>query len=132
MQNLTIFNYQHPEYLTNRQRFRPQFDYYSLGFILLEIGVWMSLSDVISKLTPFDNTGYDANKLQEAYHQAIKKEWVPVLKQYMGTTYCNVVKACLAGRFGANEGGIDSKDVELFVGTNFAKLVIEPLKTCCV
>lgn len=131
-QNSAVLDCQHPEYLTNRQRFRPEFDYYSLGLLLLEVGTWMPLSDMISKLKNFDPSRHHANRLQQAIHQAILKEWVPILGQYMGTTYCNVVRTCLAGKFGASIGGIDSGGVELFVGANFAKLVIEPLETCCV
>ncbi|KAL8655657.1 MAG: hypothetical protein Q9226_002956, partial [Calogaya cf. arnoldii] len=35
--------YQHPQYSDRKYHFRPEFDYFSLGLVLLEIGLWMSL-----------------------------------------------------------------------------------------
>ena len=39
-------DYQHPHYQQNRSRYRPGFDYYSLGIVLLEIGLWASLANI--------------------------------------------------------------------------------------
>ena len=41
--------YQHPQYTNgqSRQRFKEGYDYYSVGSVLLEIGLWKSLSDLI-------------------------------------------------------------------------------------
>lgn len=47
--------YQHPEYLRTG-RYRAAYDYYSLGLVLLEIGVWMSLQVGVGFLRVFGST----------------------------------------------------------------------------
>ena len=43
-------DYQHPEYRARRSRFRTEYDYYSLGLILLEIGLWKPLDEIFERL----------------------------------------------------------------------------------
>ena len=49
--------YQHPEYAKDRQRFCPGFDYYSLGLLLLEIGLWQTLDEIITRIGPMSQEG---------------------------------------------------------------------------
>ena len=128
-QDSAVFDYQHPEYRSSRRRFRPEYDYYSLGLVLLEIGIWMPLDEMISKLKSFDSSRHNPQKLQQALHQAVIKERVSVLGQYMGTTYRDAVRSCLEGQI---RDDIDSGGVSLFAGSSFARLVIQPLRACCV
>lgn len=39
--------YQHPQYAERKHHYRPEFDYYSLGLIILEIGLWMPLANML-------------------------------------------------------------------------------------
>jgi hypothetical protein len=42
-----IKGYQHPQHLKNNLRYSISFDYYSLGILLLEIGLWLPLTAII-------------------------------------------------------------------------------------
>ena len=45
-------DYQHPEYLgdtDSRPRFKKRYDYYSIGIILLEVGLWQPLIDKLQR-----------------------------------------------------------------------------------
>ncbi|MCJ1251372.1 hypothetical protein MMC30_008605 [Trapelia coarctata] len=77
-------DYLHPRYLKNDERFEPGFDYYSLGLMLFEIGVWKPLYDMIPP------TGS-----AESIAKELLTEWMPVLKLRAGIEYSNCVKACL-------------------------------------
>ncbi|KAK7943797.1 kinase-like protein [Apiospora aurea] len=46
--------YQHPQYLEEDKRYFIQYDYYSLGMVLLEIGIWSPLQDVVRKYLTAD------------------------------------------------------------------------------
>lgn len=88
--SLAVTDYRHPEYLQGRDRVRYQikFDYYSLGLVLLEIGIWRPL-DRLTKgkrdLKPKDLARF------------ILEECVPQLDFYVGVSYRNVVSRCLTG-----------------------------------
>ncbi|KAL9077707.1 MAG: hypothetical protein Q9161_000079 [Pseudevernia consocians] len=82
-------DYQHPQYANHgsRQRFQPGYDYYSVGLVLLEMGLWVSLSDLI------EGDIEDFTPLQQ------QRFWlenaVPLLGQSMGAMYRNAVAFCL-------------------------------------
>ncbi|KAL8706111.1 MAG: hypothetical protein Q9201_000813 [Fulgogasparrea decipioides] len=77
--------YRHPQYERGRRsRFIPHFDIYSLGLILLEIGLWMP----ISKLWKTRYTrGNFKSRLQTVYTRKLAGK--------CGTKYMNVVEFCL-------------------------------------
>ena len=78
--------YQHPNKWTNpSNRYRHGYDIYSLGVILLEIGLWKSLKSL--RLGP----GYNA----EDYRSHILTNLVPTLNGQCGSIYAGVVKECL-------------------------------------
>jgi hypothetical protein len=107
-------NFQHPKYLRGRGkiRYRDEFDYYSLGMVLFEIGLWKPL-DTITK-----SYGLLEDMLAE-----LKTKHIERLGEQMGAIYQDVVSACLNGGFG--EPG------EVCM-SNFARLVIESLGKCVV
>ncbi|KAL8831805.1 MAG: hypothetical protein Q9170_005133, partial [Blastenia crenularia] len=77
--------YRHPNYERGqRSRFRPLFDIYSLGVILLEIGLWMP----ISKLW---KTMYTRSHFKRRLETVYTKK----LAGKCGTKYMNVVEFCL-------------------------------------
>ncbi|KAF8242033.1 hypothetical protein K440DRAFT_619978 [Wilcoxina mikolae CBS 423.85] len=86
--------YHHPEYLQNDHGFRPKHDYYSVGLILLEIGMWCPLSQLTKRMAGLT--------LQQRSEELVK-ECVQNLGNSMGQIYCDAVKACLTSDFG--EGG---------------------------
>ncbi|KAF2468617.1 kinase-like protein [Lindgomyces ingoldianus] len=78
--------YRHPVYLSELPRFCKEHDYYSLGMVLLEIGLWTPFSAFRDSLAGLD--GIDAR-------DAIVRELVPQLAERVGDLYMGVVKFCL-------------------------------------
>ncbi|KAJ3486614.1 hypothetical protein NLG97_g6578 [Lecanicillium saksenae] len=83
-------NYQHPEYLAQEGRYREEFDYYSLGIILLEIGLWATLSNITDS-PRFKNIS------DENFRTEIVRNRIPKLGIAMGTSYMEATLACLEG-----------------------------------
>lgn len=85
-------DYQHPKYRQFKgqaqQRFRPEYDYYSLGMVLLEIGMWRPLN----RLT-------ESKKLEtlppDKLGGGLIGKYFPALGHYMGAVYRDAVDACL-------------------------------------
>lgn len=81
-------DYQHPDCSQPEIRFRQEHDCFSLGMVLLEIGLWRTLKSMTKgkeTLAPVALVGY------------ILQEWVPLLDFFVGATYRAVVVACLTG-----------------------------------
>ncbi|KAK4182689.1 kinase-like domain-containing protein [Podospora australis] len=116
-------DYQHPEYFA-RGRYCRAFDYYSLGIVLLEIGLWRPLKVQLSS-KKFQTMGM-AEIRQELIRRAERR-----LGANMGVVYRDVVVWCLGG--GAEESrAVSSKpgqtarrptDLALFTDA-----VIQPLQ----
>ena len=110
---LEVTNYRHPEYAKNPHevRYQAKFDYYSLGLVLLEIGLWKSLSRI---------TKGKETLTQEELLDYIIHEQVPQLDFFVGTSYREVVTRCLKGeiRLGtddqesSNEGTTNMESIE--------------------
>jgi serine/threonine protein kinase len=109
-------DYQHPEYLKDSSRFRREFDYYSLGLVLLEIGYWMPLE----KLTK------DWVCSPEGFRELLVKRRVPQLGRSMGARYRDAVKVCLEGNFEGVQGESHTSMLHLI----FTNQVIEKLASC--
>lgn len=77
--------YQHPEYSSENKRYCLPYDYYSLGIVLLQIGLWRP----IRKLAFFP--GLSAKECQ----QKLLNDRVPLLACSMGQVYETVVAVCL-------------------------------------
>lgn len=110
-------DYQHPEYLRGKVRFRAEFDYYSLGLTLLELGLWSSLDKIVASS---DFSGRSPEEVREI----LLKKRVPHLGQTMGELYRDAVDACLRGGFGA-EG-----DSSLEICLKFKEQVVDRLASC--
>lgn len=89
-QDNDLRSYQHPEYLTHQERYREEFDYYSIGLILLEIGLWKTLKELTNR-ERFQNLNEDEFKTE------IIEGRVPNLKRTLGTRYEQAIRACLDG-----------------------------------
>ena len=78
--------YQHPEYLSQSQGFQLQHDYYALGMVLLEIGLWKLFPVAVSDRAV--SFGARTNAI---------KELVSELGWRTGSHYRDAVAACLDG-----------------------------------
>ncbi|KAH8723429.1 hypothetical protein GQ44DRAFT_710259 [Phaeosphaeriaceae sp. PMI808] len=114
----SINHYQHPLYLSDSRRFCADFDYYSLGIILLEIGLWRPLESMTRR--------YKGS--YEEIRQLLIRERVPLLKQCMGRAYCEVVEICLRGTFGGSELTDKQAPVADSLQSNFNMMVVQKLK----
>jgi serine/threonine protein kinase len=83
-----VIGYQHPKYRRNVYGYRAEYDYYSLGIVLMEIGFWRTFRSIAG----FKDT-YGAEHDQKIYKR------IPLLQQYMGRGYCEAVTACIHGQF---------------------------------
>ena len=83
-------DYQHPDYLSDDyppQRSEKKFDYYSIGIVLLEVGLWRPL---VSELRGEGGTPAD-------FRRSLIAKWLPKLRRCMGRRYRNAVRECLEG-----------------------------------
>ncbi|RAH47764.1 uncharacterized protein BO95DRAFT_512912 [Aspergillus brunneoviolaceus CBS 621.78] len=97
-----------------RKGHRKVHDLYSLGVVLLEIGLWQSAHDLVASRRPEAPAPYVLQKkLQEAC--------LTRLAHYAGTTYQQAVAACLASDF-----GVDLDDAQgTKLNDSFRRLVID-------
>ncbi|KAL1612047.1 hypothetical protein SLS60_000270 [Paraconiothyrium brasiliense] len=114
-----LLDYHHPEYVKDKKRYREEFDYYSLGILLLEIGHWNSLPRItasrsFSGLTP------------EMFRQQILIKMVSPIARTMGSRYEQVVRVCLESCFSlaASQNDLRGKSVV----DSFKQKVVDPLK----
>jgi hypothetical protein len=110
-----IRDYQHPDYRGGgvKVRFREEFDYYSIGIILLELGQWRPLRNIIR-----DKKTLSAHQIRDF----LLKEEVPVLGSYMGKLYRDAVEACISGKFFNEQNAMGDSPRALF-----GRKVVEPL-----
>ena len=81
-------NYQHPDYLERRQRYRREFDYYSVGMLLLEIGLWNTLSTIT-------DSSHFRDVSDDDFREQVILTRLPKLGAAMGTRYMEAARACL-------------------------------------
>ena len=94
--------YRHPQSIDAegrpRSRFEPAYDVYSLGVVLLEIGLWCSVEGLWSK-------GKYTGRLDRRFVGHLRDHYAAQLGGKMGKIYMEVVTACLSGQY-ANCDGI--------------------------
>lgn len=73
-----------------------EFDVYSLGILLLEIGFWCPIERI------YRDHGTDA---LSSFAAELQSRYVPALRGRMGKTYSQIVGCCLEGRFGSVPDG---------------------------
>ncbi|KAI3322010.1 kinase-like protein [Xylariaceae sp. AK1471] len=119
-------DYQHPDYTSGRQRYRPAFDYYSLGIVLLEIGLWRPIKSWESKFR--DST---AVEVQSDLIKSCRMR----LGVKMGVVYRDVVLRCMdgsleddmnAGGDGDENEGVSGKAATIL--EYFTNSVVTPLE----
>jgi serine/threonine protein kinase len=120
--------YQHPDYLNQSRRYCAEFDYYSLGIVLLEIGLWRPLDEITQKYKRPDDE--KTGEYQGSYHEIrdkILKNRIPLLKQTMGRRYYEAVRVCLAEDFGEREIRAGHRDNVKSLHLSFERLVVSQL-----
>ncbi|KAI1497171.1 kinase-like protein [Biscogniauxia marginata] len=110
--------YQHPKYIREGHGFQPEFDYYSVGVVLLEIGCWQPLE----KLTKHYTGSYEDRR------RKLLRDRVPQLKVHMGRDYCEAVRCCIESDFGDTEPGERSEGALKSVLLQFGERVVARLR----
>ena len=115
--------YMHPRYIEDKCRFRRGFDYYSLGLVLLEIGLWHSLSVMLFRLDIFPP------KMSEKVLKEFLIKFVPTLNHTMGVDYCGAVHECLSWDTTVDDAAMTEEERAglLF---KFERLVVEQIRRC--
>jgi serine/threonine protein kinase len=115
-----FLSYQHPDYDRTKQ-FRVSYDYYSLGLMLLEIGLWYPLKVWSDKpenlmLSP------------DEFRDFLVKRYIPRLGPKMGQVYQDVVMLCLTdGLEGQPQKVKPDPWVEHNTFIRFTNKVVDPL-----
>lgn len=119
--------YKHPDLRREKQynegqrvpRFRRKYDIYSLGLVLLEIGLWDSVSTFNTNLaTP------------EAFTERLVRACKRDLGHRMGRTYRDVVIRCIEGVKASNTEPLDSNDQKAEELMGFYWSVVRELAKC--
>ena len=112
--NVGSQEYLHPEYRKRSTSARRSYDYYSLGLILLEIGLWMSISNI-----------YEHKDYQEHSPAALRDKYINLCNQHLGKAmpriYQEVTKTCLS--YGTETEGVRGQLV-------FQSEVVDKLNMC--
>jgi hypothetical protein len=87
--------YAHPAYRDGNTRYHRLFDIYSLGVVLLEIGLWQLADESV-------RPGQTATEVRDLLLESCEEELGPA----MGRIYLNAVQCCLTGDFPVE--GLDS------------------------
>ncbi|KFA71544.1 hypothetical protein S40288_06821 [Stachybotrys chartarum IBT 40288] len=136
--------YRHPDRYENESVFENKHDIYSFGVVLLEIGLWSTVStemyEVIAKARrrPAELPRF---AVQEIKQKLADKAQDARLMQQMGHEYASIVGKCLKGDFKSlkgkepsENGGRDeehqrSRIEEAELAMEFQKTVVEPLRS---
>ena len=120
-------DYQHPEYLDNENAvYMPKYDYYSLGILLLEIGIWDSLSSIVASQI-FQGIGH------ETFRRRLLEKRMPQLRQATGSIYAAATRVCLESAFDSSQPRtVESLGVSSALYDSFRRLVVDPIAECRV
>jgi serine/threonine protein kinase len=118
-QDTLSIDYLHPEYVALKS-FKQVYDYYSLGLIMLEVGLWRTIPSIRAEKPYHDLLAFRAE---------IIREFLPQLRYKMGDLYFEAVDACLSGGLEAKElWNADRGDLL----AAFQRLVVGKLESCAV
>lgn len=114
-------DYQHPEYISDpAKRFRPEFDYYSVGVVLLELGMWMSIKEMTGGIDWYGIS-------RQVFRERLVSRRVPQLGPTMGVRYRDAVKHCLQW---SSNGEMTAASLSTFL--QFQETVVDQLAQCTV
>jgi serine/threonine protein kinase len=122
--------YQHPWYRQSKVRFQHVFDYYSLGMVLLEIGMWDSI-DSITASGRYKDLG------PQEFSDTVVARNMSRLALTMGEDYAEAVRCCLTGfrhHYDMQQTGrlqaVQESNVDLFMA--FKVHVVDKLQGCTI
>lgn len=98
-------------------RYSKLYDIYSLGVILIELGLFKSTRSIVRSYT-----GSKAEVSGEGIRKVLLDEGIADLRFYMGDVYANAARVCLDGFFDK----FDKDDLPMA----FSKYVVRPLSYC--
>jgi hypothetical protein len=115
-------DYQHPEYIKKPQRYRAEFDYYSLGIVLLEIARWKSLSAISGSWGEISSEDFAAH---------LRSDGLAYVGQTVGRRFASVVENCLGGRLASSNVDL-AEDLGNRAAQQrlFQQIVVEELAMC--
>ncbi|KAM5349996.1 hypothetical protein ACJ41O_006501 [Fusarium nematophilum] len=102
-------------------RYRRAFDIYSLGLILLEIGLWTPLKDI-----------YKPKYTYETFKLRLEQFHYPSLAFAAGRTYESVVRKCLDDGLNSKIEGLDFDTSEISTQDRFCWDLFNDLEKCSV
>jgi serine/threonine protein kinase len=111
-----LLRYHHPQYMKKGHGYQPEYDFYSVGVVLLEIGRWHPLSQILSKKT---------FKTPIMIKQLLLDECNQNLSNSMGDLYRDATAACLMSNFVLDRGRDEMR-------TDFEEKVLNRLARCRV
>jgi serine/threonine protein kinase len=117
-------HYQHPLYCEGGVGFRKSFDFFSMGIVLLELGLWVPISILWSAHSECPET-FSA----EDFRQKLLRTYVPMLGEKMGALYRDAVSFCLDAEY-AVEMEIERAGKQNTAQELFRVKVVEPLMKC--
>lgn len=109
--------YQHPDHQESKwsSRFRPEFDYYSFGVVLLELGLWKPVEELVLAHTSGGSSTQSKKDLV--------RDIVPRLGSAMGALYREATEACLNGSLASSDTAIQPSEL-------FEQLVVYKIQQC--
>lgn len=125
--SLDVLRYRHWEYKNApMQKYKREYDYYSLGMVLLEIGLWFPLSALMQKHAEWYKL--DA----KAFADGVRNDYCPNLGSYVGAVYQGIVEELLDCDLcdGRREGLGEETDVEFMQTVEFQASILERLGRC--
>lgn len=117
-QHLNI--YQHPDAFRRSKPYRAEFDAYSLGLLLLEIGLWIPLSDL-----------WKAKYTLTDFRSRIEGIWVKKLAAKVGSAYMNVVKDLLAAASSKKSTSTNTPETKSRLKHAYSRSLLR-LRRCCM
>ena len=115
--------YHHPKYISVHDhqyaRFCPEFDHYSLGILLIEIGFWATIDTVMEGHNKLSNHDFSTTLIQQK---------LPLLSFRMGTWYVEIVRECLTAPVQQYPGKDNGSEFAPSPNLLFIQKVVMPLK----
>ena len=123
LQDRKYQRYHHPKYISVQNyeftRFRPEFDYYSLGILLIEIGLWTTIDVVMKEHAALGN---------QEFYEVLMQQKVSLLSFHMGSWYEDVVRHCLTASSQPPDHDMHGNEAIPSVKSLFSRKVVIPLK----
>jgi serine/threonine protein kinase len=114
--------YQHPDSRQSKTRYCRAFDRYSLGIMLLELGLWKPVHEMTDGLKLSNQKrGQVTTENASEFKRHILQQYVPLLGQRMGSHYRTAVDHCL----------VPAEDAHGPDLVTFDLLCVEKLRKCC-